>query len=129
MTRSHDGVVGRDVEIAELTAAMCDPKAAVTQIRSDTPGRVSFDKKMTERKTNQVALRSLKRRISRAGLPTTPHRPADKHQIGPGGNLGTSHLPTWPASHPDHRLFGSVTSGHPQNVRAGLPNLFGRTAV
>ena len=66
MTRSHDGVVGHDVEIAELTAAMCDPKAAVTQIRSDTPGRVSFDKKITERKTNQVALRSLKRRISRA---------------------------------------------------------------
>jgi transposase len=38
--------------------------AAVTQIRHDTPGRVYYDKKLTEGKTKKEALRALKRRIS-----------------------------------------------------------------
>jgi transposase len=40
--------------------------AAVTQIRFDTPGRVYYDKKLAQGKTNKEALRALKRRISDA---------------------------------------------------------------
>jgi transposase len=40
--------------------------AAVTQIRHHTPGRVYYDKKLDEGKTNKEALRALKRRISNA---------------------------------------------------------------
>jgi AAA ATPase domain len=39
---------------------------AVTQIRHDTPGRVYFERKVAEGKTNKEALRGLKRRISDA---------------------------------------------------------------
>ena len=38
--------------------------AAVTQISHDTPGRVYYDRKMAEGKTNKEALRALKRRVS-----------------------------------------------------------------
>ena len=38
--------------------------AAVTQIRHHTPGRIYYDKKLGEGKTNKEALRALKRRIS-----------------------------------------------------------------
>jgi len=38
--------------------------AAVTQISHQTPGRVYYDKKLDEGKTNKEALRALKRRIS-----------------------------------------------------------------
>lgn len=40
--------------------------AAVTQIRFTTPGRVYYDKKLTEGKTKKEALRSLKRQVSDA---------------------------------------------------------------
>ena len=40
--------------------------AAVTQIRFNTPGRVYYDKKLTEGKTKKEALRSLKRQVSDA---------------------------------------------------------------
>ena len=40
--------------------------AAVTQISHDTPGRIYYDKKLGEGKTNKEALRALKRRISDA---------------------------------------------------------------
>jgi transposase len=40
--------------------------AAVTQISHDTPGRVYYDPKIDEGKTNKEALRALKRRISDA---------------------------------------------------------------
>ncbi len=40
--------------------------AAVTQISHQTPGRVYYDKKLDEGKTNKEALRALKRRISNA---------------------------------------------------------------
>jgi transposase len=40
--------------------------AAVSQIRNDTPGRVYYDKKRAEGKTNKEALRALKRRVSDA---------------------------------------------------------------
>ncbi len=40
--------------------------AAVTQIRFQTPGRVYYDKKLVEGKTNKEALRALKRRVSDA---------------------------------------------------------------
>ena len=40
--------------------------AAVTQIRHHTPGRIYYDKKLDEGKTNKEALRALKRRISDA---------------------------------------------------------------
>lgn len=40
--------------------------AAVTQISHQTPGRVYYDKKLGEGKTNKEALRALKRRISNA---------------------------------------------------------------
>ena len=40
--------------------------AAVTQISHHTPGRVYYDKKLDEGKTNKEALRALKRRISNA---------------------------------------------------------------
>ena len=40
--------------------------AAVTQIRFDTPGRVYYDKKLTEGKSKKEALRALKRHISNA---------------------------------------------------------------
>ena len=40
--------------------------AAVTQIRHQTPGRIYYDKKLDEGKTNKEALRALKRRISDA---------------------------------------------------------------
>ena len=39
---------------------------AVTQISHDTPGRVYYDRKTAEGKTNKEALRALKRRISDA---------------------------------------------------------------
>jgi len=40
--------------------------AAVTQISHQTPGRVYYDRKLDEGKTNKEALRALKRRISDA---------------------------------------------------------------
>jgi transposase len=40
--------------------------AAVTQIRFNTPGRVYYDKKLTEGKTKKEALRALKRQVSDA---------------------------------------------------------------
>jgi hypothetical protein len=41
--------------------------AAITQIsHTDTPGRVYYDKKRAEGKTNKEALRALKRRVSDA---------------------------------------------------------------
>ena len=40
--------------------------AAVTQISHHTPGRVYYDRKLDEGKTNKEALRTLKRRISDA---------------------------------------------------------------
>jgi transposase len=40
--------------------------AAVTQVRHDTPGRVHYQRKIAEGKTNKEALRALKRRISDA---------------------------------------------------------------
>jgi transposase len=40
--------------------------AGVTQIRFETPGRVYYDKKLSEGKTKKEALRALKRRISDA---------------------------------------------------------------
>jgi transposase len=40
--------------------------AAVTQISHQTPGRIYYDKKLDESKTNKEALRALKRRISNA---------------------------------------------------------------
>jgi transposase len=40
--------------------------AAVTQISHQTPGRVYYDKKLDEGKTDKEALRALKRRISNA---------------------------------------------------------------
>jgi transposase len=40
--------------------------AAVTQIRFETPGRVYYDRKITEGKTKKEALRALKRRVSNA---------------------------------------------------------------
>jgi hypothetical protein len=40
--------------------------AAVSQIRNDTPGRVYYDKKRAEGKTNKEALGALKRRVSDA---------------------------------------------------------------
>ena len=40
--------------------------AAVTQISHQTPGRIYYDKKLEEGKTNKEALRALKRRISDA---------------------------------------------------------------
>ncbi len=40
--------------------------AAVTQIRFQTPGRVYYDKKLTEGKTKKEALRALKRHVSDA---------------------------------------------------------------
>jgi transposase len=40
--------------------------AAITQIRFQTPGRIYYDRKVTEGKTNKEALRALKRRISDA---------------------------------------------------------------
>ena len=39
---------------------------AVTQIAHDTPGRVYYQRKITEGKTKKEALRALKRRISDA---------------------------------------------------------------
>jgi hypothetical protein len=39
---------------------------AVTQVRHDTPGRVSYQRKLAEGKTKKEALRALKRRISDA---------------------------------------------------------------
>ena len=40
--------------------------AAITQIRHHTPGRIYYDKKLDEDKTDKEALRALKRRISNA---------------------------------------------------------------
>ena len=40
--------------------------AAVTQVRHDTPGRVYYQRKLTEGKSKKKALRALKRRISDA---------------------------------------------------------------
>jgi len=40
--------------------------AAITQIRHHTPGRIYYDKKLDEGKTDKEALRALKRRISNA---------------------------------------------------------------
>ena len=40
--------------------------AAVTQISHHTQGRIYYDKKLDEGKTNKEALRALKRRISNA---------------------------------------------------------------
>ncbi len=62
--------------------------AAVTQIRFQTPGRVYYDRKLTQGKTKKEALRALKRRISDA---IYQRLQADQQDaLGPGGHPGTS---------------------------------------
>jgi transposase len=65
--------------------------AAITQIRNRrSPGRAYYDRKLAEAKTNNEALRCLKRRISDVvyrQLVADTDRQAD---AGPGGQTGTT---------------------------------------
>ena len=97
--------------------------AAVTQIRyRHSPGRAYYDKKRTEGKTGNQALRALKRQISDAifaCLQAGARRAASAN--GPGGQPGNDSGSSAAGSHPRHRLFGQATPGpatHPYDPSA-----------
>jgi hypothetical protein len=63
--------------------------AAITQIRhKHSPGRAYYERKLAQGKTNQEAIRALKRRISEA-LYDCPVADATTN-AGPGGQSGTT---------------------------------------
>ena len=87
--------------------------AAVTQAaHRHSEGRVYYDRKIKEGKTNKEALRCLKRRISDAifaHLVADAKRRAQSGQAGPGGQRGNGSVSSVARSHPERQLFGQAT--------------------
>jgi hypothetical protein len=87
--------------------------AAVTQVaHRHSEGRVYYDRKLKEGKSNKEALRCLKRRISDAifaHLVADAKRKAQSGQAGPGGQRGNGSVSSVAGSHPEHQLFGQAT--------------------
>ena len=87
--------------------------AAVTQVaHRHSEGRVYYERKIKEGKTNKEALRCLKRRISDAifaHLVADAKRKAQSGQAGPGGQRGNGSVSSVAGSHPERQLFGQAT--------------------
>jgi transposase len=75
--------------------------AAVTQIRFDTPGRDSYQRKIAEGKTRLEALRSLKRRVTDAVF----------RQLQVDRQIDQTQDDAWPRRSSTRR--GSPATGHP----------------
>ncbi|WP_051012077.1 IS110 family transposase [Candidatus Microthrix parvicella] len=89
--------------------------AAVVQIRSGDEGRVFYDRKIAEGRSNKEATRSLKNDGSLIGStatssPTRNGQPRAERQVGPGGQPGTTLQSSVAGLNPEHRRFGQVTS-------------------
>jgi hypothetical protein len=78
----------------------------------DAPGRACYDRKITEGKTPEEALRALRRRVSDAiftRLLADARRAAAARPEDPGGQPGNDSVASAADSHPEHRLFGQAT--------------------
>ena len=103
--------------------------AAVTQLRSDTDGRVYYRRKRAEGKKPLEALRCLKRRISDAiyrQLVADAAASATEVNAGPGGHCGASHVSSAAGSHPhtgtsDQPLPGPAPTTLPANTARANP--------
>ena len=89
--------------------------AAITQIRFDTPGRVYYQRKLTEGKSRREALRCLKRRISDAVYRQLQlDRETDQQQ--------DQTWPRWPSSRGDYPSYRSPETlrrdGQPMKQRS-----------
>jgi transposase len=96
--------------------------AAVTQIRYPrTKGRVYYDKKIAEGKTDKEALRALKRQVSDALYQRmkADARRAAAGITGPGGHPGNGSEASVAGLHPADRLFGQATPGPAPTLRPG----------
>ena len=95
--------------------------AAVTQVaHCHSEGRVYYDRKIKEGKSNKEALRCLKRRISDAifaHLAADAKRKAQSGQAGPGGQRGNGSVSSVAGSHPERQLFGQATPGPVPTIR------------
>ena len=93
--------------------------AATTQVRLDTEGRAYYRRKLAAGKSHLEAMRCLKRRHLRRGLPATRHRCSSsrpsssgrrRSEHGPGrAKRGVSYIQRGRPA-PAHRHFGSATS-------------------
>ena len=93
--------------------------AAITQIRHDTPGRVYYDKKLTEGKNQEGSPPSVETTDLHRRLPETSSRPTE---LGPEGHPGTSLSLAWPASHPDTGSSAQPPRAAPKPTPlAGIP--------
>jgi transposase len=100
--------------------------AAVTRVRRrHSRGRACYDKKLTEGKTPEEAMRALKRQISDAIFTRlrADARRAAARAADPGGQTGNDSAPSAAGSHPGHRLFGQATPGpdHHTTTAAASP--------
>ena len=87
------------------------------------PTASCYDKKITEGKTPEEALRALKRQISDAiykHLRADAARAAASIQ-GPGGHTGNDSVASAAGSHPERQLFGQATPG-PQPTLRPVPD-------
>jgi hypothetical protein len=95
--------------------------AAVTQVaHRHSEGRVYYDRKIKEGKSNKEALRCLKRRISDAifaHLVADAKRRAQSGQAGPGGQRGNGSVSSVARSHPERQLFGQATPRPVSTIR------------
>ena len=95
--------------------------AAITQIgHRHSNGRAYYDRKIAEGKTHKEALRSLKRRISRAiyaRLRADARQATAATATGPGGQPGNDSVSSAAGSHPGHPLFGQATPGPTASLR------------
>ncbi len=82
---------------------------ATVQLRNPTEGRAYYNRKKASGKSSMEAMRCLKRRLFDI---VYRHMVNDamRAMTGPGGHEGTSTKSSVAGSHPQHRLFGQVTS-------------------
>jgi len=95
--------------------------AAITQVaQRHSEGRVYYDRKIKEGKSNKEALRCLKRRISDAifaHLVADAKRKAQSGQMGPGGQRGNGSVSSVAGSHPERELFGQAAPRPVHTIR------------
>jgi transposase len=97
---------------------------AVVQLRNDTPGRAYYDRKKSDGKTSNEAMRCLKRRLSDTVFRTMLDDLATTRRTGPGGQRGSDSDSSATGSQPQHRLFGQATPGPATtNSRRALPRV------
>ena len=91
--------------------------------RHDTPGRVYYDRKLAEGKTEEGSAPRVEATHQRRGLATTPSRPRQPlTEAGPGGHPGTTLHPAWPArilktGSSDQSLPNPTTNATPNHTR------------